>query len=258
VKPYSDPIKGRDVEILRWIHENRFTDLSLYGEKFSRSPDFRDWRRALNRLEKKGLLTRSKRGRNEEPVYVLTEAAQARLSKDGVLLIRNPQPVKIVWNCLIHDRKVVQIRTKFERELIDLFWVTDYEMRRGVSPKTKSEFLSGKLDVVKWRWNRGAAKERFNRTPDAYFEATVGGIRKAFVLEYVHAEYSKRKYDEIIPRLVQRFQGAIKLLVYQDDKATIKNIAEVKRRVKDREGWWAGSHERVVSLPFLEAFEDLK
>lgn len=258
MKAFSDPIRERDVNILKWIHSNRFTDLSLFGFRFSKSGDISDYARALNRLKEKGLLIKYKRGYNEEPVYTLSEAALSRLSKDGVILVKSYEPPKISWNCMDHDKRVIRIRAEIEKNIEAVFWVSDFEMRSGVMPKTKADFIEGKLDVLKWRYNRGMTKERLRRTPDAYFEATVNGVRSMFVLEYVHADYSSRKYDEIIPRLIQRFTGSIKLLVFRDSEVALKNIQELKRRINDREGWWAGSYESIIQRPFLEAFEDLK
>jgi hypothetical protein len=211
----------------------------------------------LDRLVFFGLLTKHKKYLSEEPVYCLSKSALSGFSDKGTFLVSKPNPIKITWSNHDHDCRVIQLRLRFEKELKDVFWCSDFEMRSGITPKVKADFQAGKLDVMKWRYNRGMSKERLRRTPDGYFEATFGVERRAFVLEYVHCEYSERKYDEIIPRLVQRFPSAFKLLVFRSSDSAIKNIKYLRRRVRDRKGWWAGSFDKVSSLPFLEAFEDL-
>ncbi len=78
--------------------------------------------------------------------------------------------------------RVQEVRIAFEAnpDLKNIFWVSDFEMRSGITPNIKARFLAGKLDKERWRGNWSDARNHSRRTPDGYFEADVDGKRMAF------------------------------------------------------------------------------
>ena len=251
-------LREKDKIVLSWIHSNKFTTPSLYGAKFSKSASQIGFRMNLDRLYTYGFLHRVKKEYKHENTYYLTGKALRILSKEGRILLKRPTPVRVTFNQQDHDRRVIEMRTRLEADgtLGDVFWVTDFELRAGITSKVKTAFLGGSLDVIKWRKHREAPSET-SRRPDGYFQATIEGERRSFVLEYIHAPYSTMKYNRVIPILINKWASSIKLMVFQNDALTVRNKIYLKSHVRNRKNWWVASYDQVINKPFLEAFEDL-
>ena len=145
--------------------------------------------------------------------YFLTGNAIRTLDVNNKVLVRSTKyPVKINPKEKEHDLLVQTIRISFEasEQLKSIFWVSDFELRSGISPSIKAEFYEGKLDKEKWRTNGFNPNPKGRRTPDAYFEADLDGQRMGFTLEYEHCTYGDKKITDMVDNLKDGYPHAFK------------------------------------------------
>lgn len=127
-----------------------------------------------------------------------------------MIVMSRKHPIRINPYERQHDLMVQELRIALEAspELGDVFWVSDFEMRSGIMPRTKAEFLSGELESD---WRKRAyerAKNRIRRTPDGYFEADYQGERRPFALEFERTAYNWNMMKRMVYNLDDSFPFA--------------------------------------------------
>ena len=233
---------------------------ALFWEKFYQGKTERAARKALESYVRRGVLAAlgadRSLGRFSEMVYTLTLPALKVLEAHGVALLRTARTPRVNFKELDHDLRVARLRMAFERspELEGMFWVSDFELRCGISPNVKAEFLRGRLDVEKWRCSPVPGNRR---TPDGYFEASSKGVRCSFILEYEHARYPGARLRDVVLYLDRGFPDALRLVVCQNVPQGQRMLRELKRRVQRPELWLVSTYEKVLSAPFTEAWANV-
>lgn len=252
-------IRPRYIQYLSYINSNKFITPNLFKLKFIPQAGVMGAVMRLRRMTQIGLLVPFKNAYHSEPVYHLTGNALKVLKGRGEGLIKYPTPPRISLSSLEHDTRVTRLRVAFEETagLKDVFWVSDHEMKSGITPKMKAEFEAGRLDLPGWLKESKGKKAFFRRCPDAYFEATVGADRLAFILEYVHKEYFGIRFDEVIVRLASEYPNARKMIVFRTEEAARRFIPVLQKKITKKEPWYVGDYERAVKLPFTKIWHHL-
>ncbi len=147
-----------EMEHLVWIHSNKFTTPELFYKKFLPNQTSRNAYKILKKYTspERDLLHVLKTPIGNSNLFFLTAGALRTLDENNKILVRsNKYPVKINTHEKEHDVMVQTIRITFEslEELKDIFWVSDFEMRSGITPSIKAEYLEGKLNKERWRSN---------------------------------------------------------------------------------------------------------
>lgn len=253
-----------EVEQLTWIHSNKFTTPELFFKKFLSNRSSRTAYNVLNRYAapKKDFLHVLKTSVANSNFFFLTAGALRSLDENKHILVRsNRYPVKINPREREHDIKVQSIRIVFEasEELKDIFWVSDFEMRSGITPSIKAEYLEGKLDVERWRSNGANTNPKGRRTPDGYFEADVEGRRIGFALEFENQHYNERIIDRMIGNLKDFFPNALKLIVAVNPNGAVRMIQFLQKKVKsaDQHQWFISDFDKVTSISFRRCWHQL-
>lgn len=250
---------------LVWIHSNKFTIPDLFHKRFIQPRTYRMACHILrNQYFKKGFLdiTKAQGTTFQESMYYLTAGAIKILDETDKILVRSPNyPVKINPYERKHDLLVQSIRIAFETnaDLGKLFWLSDFEMRGGITPAVKKTFLAGDLDKEEWRshWVNLLIKGR--RTPDGYFEADLDGKRYGFTLEFEHVQNPEGKISRMIDYLDESFPDALRLVVSDNPKnaARMINILRSKINESRRPRWFVSDYEKAISLPFKKIWHQL-
>lgn len=257
-------MNDKEVEHLAWIHSNKFTIPDVFGKRFFKS-SYRYACRVLRKyyLEKGFLhMVKAESTTFQDSIYSLTAGAIRSLDAQNKILVRSTKyPVKVNPYEREHDIKVQEIRTAIELsvDLREVFWVSDFEMRSGISPLVKARFVDGSLDKEKWRSNGMNPNNTGRRTPDGYFEADLEGQREAFVLEFEHHPYDDFKFNRMIWNLKHHFPDATKLVVSADRKNALRMIKTLQTKVKNDEQnkWFVTDFEKIKTLSFSKIWHQL-
>ena len=253
-----------EMEHLVWIHSNKFTTPELFYKKFLPNQTSRNAYKILKKYTspERDLLHVLKTPIGNSNLFFLTAGALRTLDENNKILVRsNKYPVKINTHEKEHDVMVQTIRITFEslEELKDIFWVSDFEMRSGITPSIKAEYLEGKLNKERWRSNGANPNPRGRRTPDGYFEADIEGRRVAFALELENHHYN----DVILQRMTENLKGgfprALKLIVSATHGNEVRMIRSLQTRIKPDEQpqWFVSDFERVTTKPFKKCWHQL-
>lgn len=255
-------LKKKDRDLLVYLHSNRFMPTDLIRKKFFKSDIW--CIQKLNRLCDKGYLLRVKKHRFLKSYYVLSWGSIKALTKEGLMLASAFTPVRIYGIEQEHDETVMALRIAIEseQEMKDVFWLTDYQMKCGISREILAKFVYGGDYRADWekakRKKEGTGWRRWmSHIPDAYFEATMEGKRQAFVLEYVKTVYRKNKASRMIERNNSMYPGALKLIVAADDgKARLMHEQlNGLLRPNDRHKWLITTKDEALKYkPFLGNF----
>lgn len=257
-------ITEKEAEHLAWLHSNKFTTPELFWKKFYPAISFQYACRVLKNYSspEKGLLHIHKPHRFLNSYYFLTGGAIRLLDERNQILVRSTKyPVKINPYEREHDLMVQRIRIAFEAnpDLSNVFWVSDFEMRSGITPAVKARFLEGGLEKARWRGNWSEERNKGRRTPDGYFEADIDGHRYEFVLELENTPRSERKIYEMVEYLNDSFPDGYKLVVSANDKNTVRmfNALRVIVRKSEQAKWFVSNFERATTQPFKGIFHQL-
>lgn len=257
-------ITPEEAERLAWIHSNKFIVPDLFHKKFIPDQTYRHACRLLSHYAspETGFLHMQQDNVFQRANYFLTAQAIRTLdSMDRILVRSTKYPVKINHKEKDHDLRVQAIRIALEQSeyLKDIFWVSDFEMRSGIRPTTKAEFLEGKLDKRRWRSNGYNPNPTGRRTPDAYFEAGLDGQRTAFTLEYEHLPYGDKKISDMVDNLKDGFPHAFRLVVSRNYHQSVRMIKALKVKVKntEQERWFITDWDKAVKEPFKGIWHEL-
>ncbi len=252
----------KEVEHLVWIHSNKFTMPELFRKKFYPQGTYRNTCYVLSKYTKKGFLLFEKANMFAHNYYFLTIEAIRSLDEAGRIMVMNRKnPIRINPYERTHDLMVQELRIVIEAspELEDIFWVSDFEMRSGITPSLKAEFLAGKLedDWRKWAWRR--IKSLLRRTPDGYFEADLEGERTAFVLEFERTAYNQKMVENMVWYLSDSFPHALRLIVSETEKHAVRMVRNLQFRLKEdkRSQWYVSDFGRVTGQPFTKSWHRL-
>jgi hypothetical protein len=175
---------------------------------------------------------------------------------DRILVRSTKYPIKINPYEREHDLKVQEIRIAFEAnaDLGDVFWVSDFEMRSGITPLVKSRFQTGEFDKGRWRGSWSGARNHSRRTPDGYFEADVDGQRMSFAFEFENKPRSDGKIQDMVSYLNYSFPETSKMIVSAIEKNAVRMIRALKIKVKqnEQEKWFVSDFEKATTLSFKE------
>jgi hypothetical protein len=248
-------INDTEAQHLAWIHSNKFTIPELFQKKFYPQGTYRNACYVLSKYVKKGFLLFEKENMFAHNFYFLTLPAIRTLDETGRMIVMGRKhTIRINPYERQHDLMVQELRITLEATptLEDIFWVSDFEMRAGITPRTKAEFLNGELDS-KWRVRAyERAKSLVRRTPDGYFEADFQGERRPFVLEFERTAYNWNMVKRMVYNLDDAFPHAWRLVVsetYPHARRMIRNLqAWVMER--DRSKWLVSDFGRVTTRPF--------
>jgi len=248
-------ISDTEAQHLAWIHSNKFTIPDLFHKKFYPQGTYRNACYVLSKYVKKGFLLFDKENIFAHNFYFLTLPAIRTLDETGRMIVMGRKhTIRINPYERQHDLMVQELRITLESTptLEDIFWVSDFEMRAGITPRTKAEFLNGELES-NWRVRAyERAKSLVRRTPDGYFEADFQGERRPFVLEFERTAYNWNMVKRMVYNLDDAFPHAWRLVVsetYPHARRMIRNLqAWVMER--DRSKWLVSDFGRVTTRPF--------
>ena len=172
-----------------------------------------------------------------------------------------------------HHHCVNNIRITIEQAFPKLFWLSDMEMRSGVTRLDKKKFASLPTFEEKDRFYkawRPKGKSLFERTPDGYFEVIQEGYWYPYVLEYENYPYNRDQIFAVLNGLEKDFPKTKKLIVSATMKnglrlsdhllkyATLPDFRDRRKRPVDISRWYWGVYDQVVSLPFEKAFQPIQ
>ncbi len=253
-----------EVAHLVWIHSNKFTVPELFRKKFYPQKTYRNACYFLNKYAKseKWFLHSEKPTQTSHTYYYLTAGAIRTLDAMDRILVRSTKyPIKINPYEREHDLKVQEVRIAFEAnpDLGEIFWVSDFEMRSGITPLVKSRFLTGKLDKGRWRGSWSGARNHSRRTPDGYFEADVDGQRMSFAFEFENKPRSDGKIQDMVSYLNYSFPETSKMIVSAIEKNAVRMIRALKIKIKknEQQKWFVSDFEKATKLPFKEIWFQL-
>lgn len=253
-----------EVDHLVWIHSNKFTTPELFYKKFQQDRSLRTAYNTLNRYvsPENGFLHVLKTPVANSNFFYLTAGALRSLDENKKILVRSTRyPVKINPREREHDKKVQAIRITLEAcvDLKDVFWVSDFEMRSGITPAVKAEYLEGKLDIERWRSNGANPNPKGRRTPDGYFEADVENRRIGFAFEFENQHYNEAIIERMIGNLKDFFPVALKLIATTNPSSAIRMIRflQAKIKVSEQHLWFISDFNKVTSMPFRRCWHQL-
>ena len=255
-------ISEKEAEHLAWIHSNKFTIPELFRKKFYPQGTYRNTCYILGKYVKRGFLLFEKPNMFAHNFYYLTVEAVRTLDETGQMLVMGRKhTVRINPYERQHDLMVQELRIVLEASpvLEDIFWVSDFEMRSGITPSTKAEFLEGRLEDD---WRRRAyerSKSLVRRTPDGYFEADFQGERMGFVLEFERTAYNWNMIQRMVHNLKNAFPHANRLFVSETEPHAKRMIRVLQAylREEDLKMWFVTDFNRLTTLPFEECWYQL-
>ncbi len=263
MKDYLEMTEEEAAQLV-WIHSNKFTIPELFRKKFYPQMTYRNACYLLNKYARpeKTFLHSEKPTQTSNTYYYLTAGAIRTLDAMDLTLVRSTKyPIKINPYEREHDLKAQEIRIAFESkpELENVFWVSDFEMRSGITPSVKARFKEGKLDKERWRGNWSDGRNHSRRTPDGYFEADLDGQRMAFAFEFENKPRSDQKIQDMVNYLNFSFPDTTKMVVSASEKNAIRMIKALQIKIKapDQEKWFVSNFERATALPFKEIWHQL-
>jgi hypothetical protein len=260
MKDYLEMTEDEVIQ-LAWIHSNKFTIPELFRKKFFPQMTYRNACYLLNKYarQEKGFLHSEKPTQTSNTYYYLTANSIRTLDAMGKILVRSTKyPIKINPYEREHDLKAQEVRIAFESkpDLGNVFWVSDFEMRSGITPTAKTRFLEGALDKERWRGTWSDGRNHSRRTPDGYFKADVNGERLAFAFEFENKPRSDQKIQDMVSYLNYSFADTTKMVVSASEKNAIRMIRalQIKVRKSEQEKWFVSDFEKAVTLPFNEVW----
>ncbi len=250
---------------LAWIHSNKFTTSEIFHRKFVHPKTYRMACHILRNIYlERGLLdvTKAESSTFQDSMYFLTTKALQCLDAQGRILVRNTKfPVRVNPHERDHDLKVQFIRVAFEANpgLGRVFWVSDFEMRSGITPAVKKAFLGGELDKAEWRSSWEGNQERSRRTPDGYFEADLDGKRYGFTFEFENVQNPEAKIEKMLGYLEESFPKALRLVVSENPKNAARMIRLLRARIgeQDRHRWFVSDYDKAVALSFKKMWHQI-
>ena len=248
-------ITDAEAQHLAWIHSNKFTIPELFKKKFYPEGTYRNACYVLSKYVKKGFLLFEKPNMFAHNFYFLTLPAIRTLDETGRMIVMGRKhTIRINPYERQHDLMVQELRITLEAcpGLVDIFWVSDFEMRAGITPRTKAEFLNGELES-KWRVRAyERAKSMFRRTPDGYFEADFDGDRRGFVLEFERTAYNWNMVKRMVYNLDDAFPHAQRLIVSETVPHARRMIRNLQAwvREKDLSSWFVTDFQKLTTQPF--------
>ncbi len=260
----KDYLRINDLETqhLAWIHSNKFTVPGLFQKKFFFQNTYRNACYVLNKYAQKGFLHMEKPNMFMNNFYYLTVEAIRTLDGIGAMMTRTTKhPIRINHYERTHDLMVQELRIVIESspELQDVFWLSDFEMRSGITPPMKHRFVDGTLEEEWKRWSWDHAKQLVRRTPDGYFEADIEGKRYEFVLEFERATYNQMKIMDMVWHLTDDFPDTYRLIVSETEKNARRMVRHLQGRLKKDQWreWYISDFKRVTTRPFRKAWHNL-
>jgi len=245
----------RDIEVLAYIHANKFITTRLFHHKFLPSKCYSTACNHLKRLERAGLILRTQKMPCEDTFYYLTRPAiHQLLTLSRILVSHEVRSPHINPYEREHDKRVLEMRIQIEGSpaLTDLTWLSDYEMRCGVRLEWKKVLEKGQgfgLETVKLH-------RYYKRTPDGFFQASIQGTPHAFVLEYEHTPYNRLKMAKMILNLTRDFPGAYRLVVSRDYDHAVRMFngmdAYLKNTPREHPLWAFSYYEKVMARTFTQ------
>jgi len=248
-------INDTEAQHLAWIHSNKFTIPELFQKKFYPQGTYRNACYVLSKYVKKGFLLFEKVNMFAHNFYFLTLPAIRTLDGTGQMMVMGRKhPIRINRYEKQHDLMVQELRIVLEAcpSLGDIFWVSDFEMRSGITPETKTEFLNDELES-NWRVRAyERAKASIHRTPDGYFEADFKEKRRAFVLEFERTAYNWNMIQRMVYNLDDAFPSAHRLVVSETRSHAWRMVRNLQAwvREQDRHLWLVSDLENVKTKPF--------
>ncbi len=253
-----------EVEHLSWIYSNKFTTVELFHKKFMSGQSSRNAYYILNGYAnpQNDFLQIEKTSANNKSIFFLTPKTIKTLDAVNKILVRNPRlGVRVNQNEKIHDLSVQAIRVAFEsnKDIGNVYWVSDFEMRAGITHPIKRAFENGELDVERWRGNWINIHFRGRRTPDGYFEADLDGQRFSFVLEFEHNPYSDKSFNRMIGYLDESYPEALRLVVSANSKNAVRMIKNLQSRIPEgtKKRWFVSDFEKATTRPFKSIWHQL-
>jgi len=242
-----------DIEILAYIHANKFITTKLFHKKFLPNRYYTTACRHLTRMEKAGLILGTRKFINADTYYYLTRPALHQLySLARILVSHEVRSPHINVFEREHDKRVLEMRIQIEADpsLTDLTWLSDHEMRCGVRMEWKKVLEQGQgFGLEKIKLHRF-----YKRTPDGYFETLIQGTPYAFVLEYEHTPYNREKMVGMILNLTRDFPATYRLIVSRDYGHAVRMVeglsSYLKNDTRARSLWAFSFYEKVTTLPF--------
>lgn len=242
-----------DIEVLAYIHANKFITTKLFRYKFHRQHSYKTAYLHLRRIEEAGWLLKTQRLPNEDTFFFLTRPAIHYLHSIGRILVspevRSPH---INPNEREHDKRVIDMRIEIETDpaLEDLIWLSDHEMRRGLRMEWKRELERGRgLDLEPLKFRRS-----YRRTPDGHFITLIGGVQYSFVFEYEHNPYTRSKIEDMIQNLDCDFPDSYRLVVSRDKDQAVRLMHGVYHLIKHNllklPIWGFSFYQQVIDQDF--------
>ncbi len=248
-------LEPKDLDILAYIHSNKFITAKLYHRKFLSHQSYKTATLHLRDLESRGLLLKTRKFLNDDAYFFLSRPALHQLS--GLARILTSSEVRSAHINPFereHDKRVLEMRIQIEEAggLEGIVWLSDYEMRCGLKMGWKRALAEGR------GWDLAGAKLHriHHRTPDGYFEVAMEGRVYAFVLEYEHTSYNREKMTAMVLNLTRDFPGAYRLVVSRDKKHALRMMEGLETYLKsdsrNRSLWGFSFFEKVTHTPFIQ------
>jgi len=258
-------LSEKEIKHLVWIHSNKFTTPELFHKKFI---DPKSYRYACKLLRGKYLkkhllgMTKAKSSTFQNSMYFLTSGAIKALDDlDKILVKRSKYQVRINPYEREHDLKVQAIRIAFEQneQLGRIFWLSDFEMRAGISIAVKKAFLNEDLDKERWRTTWVNTEKNGRRTPDGYFETDLDGKRYGFTLEFEHVQSPEGKIARMLEYLTESFPTSLQLMISDTPENATRMKSILRSRISEKEWsrWFVSDYEKAISLPFKKIWHQL-
>lgn len=253
--------------MLAYIHSNRTITIDLFKAKYFPNKTYHRAWQLIRLYYRKNYLFSKHENKFKPAVFGLTQAALSEMVSKGFILAKRVRPVKIYFKHESHHEAVTLIRIRMESnpDFTDVFWLSDFEIKRGISKEAKWKFhreldsTEARLEYLKtWR------SVKYKRDPDGCFDAINNGKVESYVLEYEHGEYSRQTIMEMINGLEYSFRGAGKLIVCRTPeresglrKILVQTMDTVKGRKFEHAKWMTSSLAGATTLPFKTAFKPL-
>ena len=258
-------LSERDINHLVWIHSNKFTTPELFHKKFIQPNSYRYACKLLReKYLSKNLLgvAKAESSTFQSSMYFLTsKSIKALDDMDKILVKRSKFQARINPYEREHDLKVQEIRIAFEKneQLGRTFWLSDFEMRAGITIPVKKAFLNGELDKERWRttWVEKVSSGR--RTPDGYFETDLEGKRYGFTLEFEHVQNPEGKITRMLEYLAESFPTALRLIVSDTPQNAERMKGILRSKIPEREWprWFVSDYEKAISMLFKKIWHRL-
>ncbi len=252
--PKTPDLEPSEIQLLAYIHSNKFITTKLFHKKFHPGQSYVTACVHLRELVAKGLLLKTQKLPNEDTYFYLSRPALHQLSGLARILVssevRSPRINPLEKE---HDRRLLELRIHLEADpaLEGLTWLSDYEMRCGLKMSWKRALEEGR------GWDLAGTKlHRLNqRTPDAYFKATLEGQPHAFVLEYEHSPYNRQKMAAMVLNLNRDFPEVYRLVVSRDKNQAVRLLegiaAYLKGDARQKDLWGFSFFGKAATFPFI-------